>query len=157
MNIIEFVTESNRIEGILRPPTDAEVKATQGFIARNDPTIDPLIELADVYTQGKGLLRNQKGMDVREGSHVAPKGGPRIYSDLVALLATIADADPFEFHVAYETLHPFLDGNGRTGRALWAWQVWRQDAACLDLGFLHSWYYASLAASRLDRASGSRP
>lgn len=147
MNFIEFVTESNRIEGILRPPTEAEVAATRKFIASDTPpSLDALCELAYVYAGERGLLRNQSGMDVRVGSHIAPRGGPRIYSELDRLLSTIEDADPFQFHIEYETLHPFMDGNGRTGRALWAWQTWRIRPEMLDLGFLHAFYYQTLSA-----------
>lgn len=141
MNFENFVTESNRIEGILRPPTVQELSATADFVLGPMPTVNSLCKLARVYAPDKGLLRNQKGMNVRVGSHVAPPGGSQLHDDLIALLATIEDADPFEFHIAYETLHPFLDGNGRTGRALWAWQVFnRGDIAALDRGFLHSFY-----------------
>lgn len=28
-------------------------------------------------------------------------------------------------HVAYEKIHPFADGNGRTGRMIMNWQLWR--------------------------------
>lgn len=38
-----------------------------------------------------------------------------------ALLEAIADA-----HIAFERIHPFSDGNGRTGRAIIAWQTIRR-------------------------------
>jgi hypothetical protein len=49
---------------------------------------------------------------------------------------------PLEAHVRYETLHPFTDGNGRTGRALWYWMMVGSSRA--DLGFLHAFYYQTL-------------
>lgn len=148
MNFDQFVTESNRIEGILRPPTAEEVEATRAFIIGPMPTIESVSTLALLYTQGYGVLRDKPGLDVRVGNHYPPRGGSSIYTELLGLLSTIVEADPFDFHVVYETQHPFLDGNGRTGRALWAWQMYRQDPNLLDLGFLHAWYYQTLSSSR---------
>jgi hypothetical protein len=149
MNVLEFVTESNRIEGILRPPTDEEVDATRDFVlGAHVPNVESLCALALTYAPGVGLLRDRDTMNVRVGSHVAPRGGPHIRANLAGLLKTIGESDPFDFHVVYETLHPFMDGNGRTGRALWAWQMWRSKPEYLDLGFLHAWYYLTLQAAR---------
>lgn len=51
--------------------------------------------------------------------------------------------DPYKIHLLYEDLHPFTDGNGRSGRAIWLWQMERQGGT--RLSFLHWWYYATLA------------
>ena len=40
--------------------------------------------------------------------------------------------DAWTAHCEYEALHPFTDGNGRSGRAIWLWLM--HDAS---LGFLH--------------------
>ena len=50
-------------------------------------------------------------------------------------------------HVEYETLHPFTDCNGRSGRMIWLWQMLKQDRLVAGLSFLHSWYYSSLENS----------
>lgn len=149
MNVSQFVTESNRIEGILRPPSDAEIDATREFVLGSHlPNVESLCALAEVYAPGVGHLRVKDTMNVRVGIHVAPRGGPHIKGTLAGLLKTIGESDPFDFHIAYESLHPFMDGNGRTGRALWAWQMWRIRPEMLDLGFLHTWYYQTLSARR---------
>ena len=43
-----------------------------------------------------------------------------------------------------------MDGNGRSGRALWLWQMVNQHNYDMRLGFLHLWYYQSLQAGQVD-------
>lgn len=148
-DVIAFVRESNRIEGIEREPTVSEITATTHFVTR-PLTLDRLTDLLNVYAPGN-RLRDNAGLDVRVGSYVAPRGGPEIRQRLVKLLDDIAASvlrdqmlDPFDVHVAYEKLHPFTDGNGRTGRAIWLWMM----GGHAPLGFLHTFYYQTLAGQQ---------
>lgn len=144
-DLITFVGESNRIEGIFET-TDAHIRATEHFLNL------PQLEISDlevlVYAlQPDARLRDKEGLNVRVGSHIAPPGGPRILADLGLILhrAQNHHLTPYHAHIAYETLHPFTDGNGRSGRALWAWQMLKFGYSLgLKLGFLHAWYYQSL-------------
>lgn len=153
MNWFEFVAESNRIEGIVRPPTEKELSITQFFVTGAKPTIESLSELAKVYAGERAQLRIRDDMNVRVGNYYPPRGGPHIRAKLQNLLERIEDSDPQSFHVQYESLHPFIDGNGRTGRALWAWQMYRQQPEMLDLNFLHAFYYQTLAAAKNGKQS----
>ena len=94
--------------------------------------------------QPDAKLRDIEGLDVRVGGHVAPAGGPKIRLTLEEMLKDWRGYhSPCYFHLLYEDLHPFTDGNGRTGRALWANQMYALTNAC-PIGFLHMWYYQTL-------------
>lgn len=146
MTPLEFVRESNRIEGIRRDPTEAELAEFDRFSWLREVTVEELVRFVGVY-QPSAHLRDRPGLDVRVGTHVPPPGGPEIPAQLTLLLSQCRGLlAPYEAHLAYENLHPFTDCNGRSGRMLWAWMMGRTHA--LRLGFLHAFYYQALGAAR---------
>lgn len=146
----DFVRESNRIEGIHRDPTTDEISATARFLSNSGRpvTITDLIDLVAVY-QPNAKPRFVQGLDVRVGNHIPPRGGPHVQARLVSLLEQKdRHRDAYEMHIEYETLHPFTDGNGRSGRALWLREMGGMWKA--PLGFLHTFYYQTLQHSGRD-------
>ncbi len=146
-----FVRESNAIEGLTRSPTKAEVAAHRTFL-QTGPSVAALVALVGVL-QPDAVLRDRPNVPgVRVADHVAPRSGPMIRSVLEGILDRAADPGPadtiYTGHVAYETLHPFTDGNGRSGRALWLWMMLEAGDPRVTLGFLHAWYYQSLSGGR---------
>jgi hypothetical protein len=138
IDLREFVKESNRIEGIHREPTIEEVAAHERFL-RTGPSVAHLIEFVRAVQSG-AVLRNRPGLDVVVGRYYPPPGGLDMEDQLATLLLNFSH--PYLGHQAYEALHPFTDGNGRSGRALWLWAMGGIERA--PLGFLHHWYYQSL-------------
>jgi hypothetical protein len=141
----DFVRQSNMIEGISRDPSALELRAHQFLLSVDKVKVADLTYFVSQVQPG-AVLRDRFGLDVRVGSYYPPPGGADIVADLEALLVESNTARlrsvAYSRHQSYETLHPFTDGNGRSGRALWLRDVGGIDNA--PLGFLHHWYYQSL-------------
>jgi hypothetical protein len=45
-----------------------------------------------------------------------------VHADMTQFLETQDTADPEAFYLAFERIHPFADGNGRTGKILYNWR-----------------------------------
>lgn len=150
---IDFIRESNRIEGIKRNPTEAEIEEYRRFMAQDEIAVKDMIAFVATY-QADARLRDRQGLNVFVGNHVPPAGGITIKTRLMDILdaanrmrkmfkSRAIESSAYDIHHRYEQLHPFTDGNGRSGRMLWMWMM--QDA---PLGFLHHWYYQSLASKQ---------
>lgn len=137
-----FLLESNHIERIegVRPE---EITAAKVFLASGKLSI-PAIEMYLSVAQPGAILRDRAGLDVVVGNHHPLQGSPHVKLLLSRLLKQInaGELNPFHAHVAYESLHPFTDGNGRSGRLIWLWQM-----GSSPLGFLHRFYYQTLRYS----------
>jgi hypothetical protein len=142
--IEDFVRESNRIEGITRDPTQDEIDAANRFMILFQVSRHTIGLYQSVIAPDKPL-RAEKGFDVRVGNHIAPAGGPQIVKALEAILKRAnKGAEPWLIHTEFERVHPYMDGNGRTGRMLWAWQMRGLGRDPFALPFLHRFYYQTL-------------
>lgn len=143
-HVIAFIKESNHIEGIKRKPLKAEIEEYQRFMALDEINIIDLKQFVSVY-QPNARLRDKVGLDVMVGGYYPPRGGKEILSRLEIFISHINQSQlpAYETHQEYERLHPFTDGNGRSGRMCWMWRM--REA---PLGFLHTWYYQSLKYGR---------
>jgi fido (protein-threonine AMPylation protein) len=148
MEIVDKIAESNRIERIYRDPTPEEIAEYTRFLALKEVTIEELQQFVDVYAPGK-VLREWPGMNVFIGGRFLV-GGPHVREELQRLLDDInaGRIRPYEAHLAYEMIHPFQDGNGRSGRMLWYWMM-EDRGHDTGLGFLHRFYYQALGAYEL--------
>lgn len=138
--LMEFAKESNRIEGI----TNSE--ANERMFEKLDAFLK-FKELTAVRVCGFnewGRLRRDEGMNVRIGGRECLPGGDSLKHHFALIIHTLRERCAFVNHVEFEKLHPFTDGNGRTGRAIWLWQMVRQYDYDLSLGFLRKWYCQSL-------------
>lgn len=141
MNNLElFLQQSNKIEGINRV-TSEEVHVAEWFLEQTELQVAYVNKYVKV-TAPHAELRDRPGLDVRVGSYYPPRGGVYISVEFQRLLSFINEdkISPYQAHLRYENLHPFTDGNGRSGRLVWLWQM----DGHAPLLFLHQFYYQAL-------------
>lgn len=152
LDLAHFIKESNAIECILREPTLEEMNAHTELLQKGGLSVRDMEEFVSII-QPDAHLRINAGDNVRIGDYFPPPGDITIKTRLEDILKDAYEArmrcDHKAIHLLhhrYESLHPFMDGNGRSGRALWLW--------CHDgyapLGFLHQWYYDTLKWGRYE-------
>lgn len=143
--ILGFARESNIIEGIeSREAHEIHAEALEKFIYVEKITTFRLQDFVK-QIQPNAFLRTQPNHMVQIAGHVAP--APEIMlSQLDFLLTEINNNEvkPWPAHNRYEYLHPFIDGNGRSGRAVWLWQMINQNDWDFQIPFLHLYYYQTL-------------
>jgi Fic family protein len=126
-----LIRESNAIEGINDPKEvdqsliawdwlcDWNMPLTHGAICK----VQKLITLNqdELQPHMRGHYRDMAKINVRVGNHYPPEYGfvPNLMDNW---LLDYAELGPWEAHKRFEHIHPFVDGNGRTGRMLMWWQ-----------------------------------
>lgn len=150
----KFIVESNAIEGIFDEVGAVMIRIYQNFLDYPAMTVTALSAFVRAIEPRNGRLRDKVGMDVRVGRHIAPPGSPDIPAILDSHLRFINNTTPYKNHLYYENLHPYMDGNGRSGRALWLRQAYHLNNKRMPRrGFLHQFYYDTLDAQ--DARDGS--
>lgn len=121
-----LIRQSNLIEGIDDPKEDKQsLRAWNWLISRsgiNDYVVRELHGLivanqSDLHIGDKGMYRH---IQVWVGGY-QPPNAMRVPELMQTWCRDYYDKTPKQSHIDFEKIHPFVDGNGRTGRMLMWW------------------------------------
>lgn len=130
-DVVRYIRGSNAIEGIYdEKEVTQSLHAWEYLMGIGDElthkdicNVQKIITLNQTNLQPnqRGYYRNVSQTNVSVGGHNAPDYS--YVEDLMKKwLADVPKMTPLIGHVRFESIHPFVDGNGRTGRMLY-WLV----------------------------------
>ncbi len=108
---VDFIRESNRVEGILRDPTEDEIATHERLLKLVQLHPTTVGDFQTVIAPGKPL-RERPGMNVRVGNHIAPEGGPGI----IRRLCSLRDGFRYRFRSGKIILMAFISSPGLSSR-----------------------------------------
>lgn len=124
----EHIKQSNLIEGINDPAEDSQSMIAWDYLAKQKHVgmsellkTHQLITVRQLEPRYSGHFRD---VPVWVGGHETPSptiAMSIIHSLLIDLRQNPHWLNPKKAHVQFEKAHPFIDGNGRTGRMLMWW------------------------------------
>lgn len=151
---IEFLRESNAIEGVYGEASLKQAKVAWKYLMEQkqlSPSV--ILKTHKLLMLHQPLRPDEKGyfrhVPVWVGNHeVSPHTQIRrmIEDWCFKSLQTTPPIDTKALHVEYERIHPFVDGNGRTGRMFMNWQrlkITQEPLLIIHAGtFAHEEYYS---------------
>jgi Fic family protein len=142
----QHLRESNLIENIDDPAADAAMEEAWLRLARRDRlTLETVLYTHQLITAAQlgdhaGRLRQVR---VMVGGRICPpqEQVSGLLADWLRDMQRWKELDPQAMHVKFEHIHPFIDGNGRTGRLLLWWHQIRLGQAPILLRASERWDY----------------
>ena len=123
-----FLRESNAIEGVYDEDSYLQAKyAWEFLIKEKELNIGVVQKTHKILMLHQHLMPNEKGYFRQVPVYIGSREGIdwkflQEAMQVWCMNATLYPKNWKEQHVRYEQIHPFVDGNGRTGRMFMNWQ-----------------------------------
>ncbi len=129
-DVLEFLEQSNYIEGVFDDNSfDQAVKAWKYIVKQKRLTVENVLKTHAILMKNQDIPKNDKGAFRVVGVIIGNREGlpwplvPKVMDDWIYWANESRSAARVkEDHIKYEHIHPFIDGNGRTGRIFMNWQ-----------------------------------
>ena len=130
-NILKFLEESNAIEDEYgSEPLEQAKLAWDYIIEAHELTSSNIRQTHKLLMIGRPIYDYERGYWRERDVYIGGRKGknPILISELMTQWAETANKPKtveqvIEDHIRYEHIHPFIDGNGRTGRIFLNWQL----------------------------------
>lgn len=126
--VIEFLRESNAIEGVVDDDSLTQaIIAWDYLIQKPELSVGVVLNTHKILMLNQPLQPNERGYFRRCGVSVGGRYGLEWYKIPETIWEWCERANLYprqwrKMHIEYEVIHPFIDGNGRTGRMFLNWQ-----------------------------------
>jgi len=131
--------ESNNIEGVFdNDSLEQATRAWEYVISQKELTPEVILKTHGILMRNQNLGIEEKGRFRRVGVRIGARYGLDWWLIEEAVKKWCKDikksktkGEIREKHIAFEIIHPFVDGNGRVGRILLNWQRVKNDLPIL--------------------------
>jgi len=125
--VLKFLEQSNAIEGVYGADSLLEAyNAWEFIIEEKELTLSNIKKTHKILMKNEELSPDDKGYFRKKAVFVGSREGAVWYHLPVTMLYWLTYVNERTYnwknlHIRYEQIHPFIDGNGRTGRIFMNW------------------------------------